>query len=303
MISHNMPIAGRIELAVCILGPLLVLAGVTVPGRLYCRHWDENLKARSTWLERLPEMEAHVEQARRTLLLFGTHDPAADRGSELTLAANKAAKVQGVVLRSVNVDRQQPGDGSDGLMDYRVTLSGEAALSSIIAMLDALERPPERCRVAHVTLRSRGGQPEETYEGDMVLVARTVAAGASSSTASDAPAPTWSQIDGLGDRLRSAGISIRAWAGEQRPPLKLEGLLNRKAPVAIAAPVEGVSLPLSIKLSGVIWGGKRPLAITDRGVFGVGDEVGGYTIGAIAEDHVELTDRRGRREKVSLYGD
>ena len=43
--------------------------------------------------------------------------------------------------------------------------------------------------------------------------------------------------------------------------------------------------------------------MTDRGVFGVGDEIDDFKIIAITDDKVTVKNRQGRREVLKLYTD
>jgi hypothetical protein len=56
-------------------------------------------------------------------------------------------------------------------------------------------------------------------------------------------------------------------------------------------------------LTGIVQDMKNPLALTDRGLFGVGDRVDGYEIVAIGNDHVLVLGANGRTETVKLYAD
>jgi type II secretory pathway component PulC len=56
-------------------------------------------------------------------------------------------------------------------------------------------------------------------------------------------------------------------------------------------------------LNGIIRDKKNPLAMTDRGLFGVGDTVDGYKILSIADDQVMVQGDSGRQETVKLYSE
>lgn len=54
-------------------------------------------------------------------------------------------------------------------------------------------------------------------------------------------------------------------------------------------------------LKGVVWNPESPLAFINKGVFSEGDEINGYRVQSIAEEHVILLDRRGHEVMLELY--
>jgi len=71
----------------------------------------------------------------------------------------------------------------------------------------------------------------------------------------------------------------------ERNPFDLSPL---KAPAAVTAQSE-VSSAQSFVLMGVLWGGVKPSAIINDNVFGVGETIEGWTVKAIEESMVVLT--------------
>ena len=297
MLSLKKLRSAQTELAVCILGPLLVLAVVTIPGRVYCRHLQRDLSTKEALLARLPGVEKQVAEAKKELGPFVANADD-DKASQLTLAVGQAAQTQGFVTRSVNVEKQA-GPESETWSDYRVTLGGEGVLRSVIAMLDSLENPSRHFRVAQVTLRTTGVDPETMYAGEVVLMSRSVSPTAQAGVALPAQGAIQAHFDEMGGRLDALVSSIRA-GSDKRAPLILRGMECRNALAAVEAAQE---VPLSLKLNGVVKDVQHPLALTDRGVLTVGDEVDGFKVTAIAKDRVELVNKQGQRSTVTLYGD
>ncbi len=291
--------SGRLELAVCIVGPLLVLAVIAIPGHLYCRHWRQNLADRQACLEQIPAMELQLAAARQALTPFAASSAEGDKAAELTLTAEKAAQDFGFITRSVNVEKPA-GAGAESWSDFRIVLNGTGPLNSIIGMLDFLEHPSRRFQVGQVTLKARGFVPQPIYDGIVVLSSRAMNSAAPSGAGPATPVVTAAQGIELTRRLGQLTASIRAWAEEKRSPLSIPKKADdRKAQVKTENPLKA-SL---FTLTGIIRDKKNPLALTDRGVFGVGDKIDGYQVLSIAEDHVLVQGVSGPPETVKLYSD
>jgi hypothetical protein len=291
---------GRLELAVCIVMPLLVLAAIAIPGYLYGWHVKQELMERSACLEQVPEMERQLAEARKVLQPYAVAGVKGDMASELTLSAEKAAQTFGFEARAVNVEKQ-PGSGAEAWSDYSVIFNGAGSLKSIIGMLDFMEHPSQRFQVRQVTLTAKGFIPEPTYDGDVVLTFRAVDPAAVSGTGGGtAPLPTSAKGAAEVARLGQSTALVKSWAEEKRSPLVVtlkSG--NRKESVKVEQPRP----PSLFILNGIIRDKKNPLAMTDRGLFGVGDVVDGYKILSIANDQVMVQGERGGKETVKLYSD
>jgi len=89
-----------------------------------------------------------------------------------------------------------------------------------------------------------------------------------------------------------AAPTVQYTAGQTRDPFS--SLLPQEVPAGIAAVARPgqaapVPEPPDLAVRGVIWGGLRPQALIDDGVYDVGDEVSGATILAIRRDGITVT--------------
>ena len=288
--------SGRAEFAVCIVGPLLVLGAIVIPGRLYCRHWDRNLAERRACLEQAPKLERQLAEAREALQPFAVAGAETDKPAELTLAVETAAQTFGFTTRSVNVAKQ----GEDrAWIDYRVAVNGGGLLKSVVGMLDFLERPSQRFRVGQVTLRASGFGLGATYDSDVILIARALTSVAASGTGGAGRPVTVAETASQATHLGQLVASVNAWLEEKRAPLIIP---ERAAPIQTAQAESSVQA-IPFKLNGIARDQRTPLALTDRGVLGVGDTIDGYTLQVVAEDHVVVRGPDGRVETVRLYRD
>jgi hypothetical protein len=291
--------SGRVELAVCLVVPLLVLAALAIPGHLYVRRLEQSLLERTACLERVPEMERKLVEARQVLRPFAVASAEGDKGSELTLTVEKAAQSFGFTTRSADVEKKS-GTGAQAWSDYKVTLNGVGSLKSIIGMLDFLEHPSRRFQVNQVTLNAKGFVPEATYEGEVVLTSRTVDPSPDTGGSGSVPKLTAAQGAERVVRLGQLTALVRLWSEEARSPLVIALKSEPRKEVERLEQRRPTSL---FVLNGIIRGHKHPLAMTDRGLFGVGEEVDGYKILSIADDQVVVQGKSGPPETVKLYSE
>ena len=74
-----------------------------------------------------------------------------------------------------------------------------------------------------------------------------------------------------------------------------------ESPKPVALPAAAAkAAERTFRLRGVVRGGKHPAAFLDDKVLLVGEELEGYTLTGIAEDHVTLKDSRGREHQLFL---
>jgi hypothetical protein len=291
--------AGRLELVVCIVAPLLLLAGIAIPGHLYCRHLGQKLQERQASLEQVPEMERQLAAALQVLQPFAVASVEGDKASELTLTTEEAAQNFGFVTRAVNVEKPA-GAGTEAWSDYKVMFNGAGNIKSIIGMLEFLEHPARRFQVSQVTLNAKGFIPEPTYDGSVVLTSRTIGpAGSGVGNGSDRLL-TAAQGAELATRLGQLTAAVKTRVEEKRTPLVIALRSEpRREPVKVEQP-----RPVALfVLNGIIRDKKNPLAMTDRGLFGVGDTVDGYRIISIADDQVMVQGESGHQDVVKLYSE
>lgn len=283
----------RVELAVCILGPLVVLAAILVPGRLYCRHLGQVVAERKAGLEQAPKLETQLAEARAVVTPLVTGGAEGDRPSELTLMAEKAAQAAGFSTRSVNVTKM--GEGT-GWVDYRIAIQGGGPMKSVVALLDTFDEPSRRARTGGVSLRAGGFGPGVPFDGEITVVSRTIAPAATSGAFVAGRPVTAAQAAGQADRLRQLTAAIKTWADQPRAPLVMPTPVVTKP----AGAMEHSETTVPFKLNGIARDKRNPLALTDRGVLGVGDQIDGYTVREVEEDHVVVTGPDGKPQKVGM---
>lgn len=307
--------AGRAEFAFCLLGPVVVFLAIMVPGRIHCRNVRQDLREREACLAQAPRMEQQLAEARKMLERFAPATGAADKAAELTLAADNAAAAYGFAARSVDVQKQPAG--TEPWADFKVLVHGTGTLQSVVGMLDFLEQPVRPFRVSRINMAAKGFYPEPIYDASVDLRCRIVEAPLQTGAVIPARPVTAAQAAQQTARLGQVVETVRAWAdvqhkalvappapsGEAAAPARVQASVP--ADVAESAGPAAVSEPAApaavFVLRGVIQNRAKPLALTDRGVFGVGDKVDGAEILSIGGDYVTVRDQRGRLEKIRLY--
>jgi hypothetical protein len=291
---------GQWELAICITVPLVVIIAMLIVGFVYGHRQERLIAQRSSLMNLIPVLEQKIMAAHKTLKPFVVPGVAKDMAADLSLSVSDAALKYGFVIRSSNVEKQ-PGSDAGAWLDYKLTLSGDGALTSLIAMLDYLGQPPYRFHAIQVSLGTTRLAPETTVSADLVLVSRVVGNRDGISEIGLVGDVTPTKAAATGEILFKAATGVSLWAAEPVTLLSLKNLQNR----VLYVPSESIaSEPDSLvpfRLTGVIRDGKYPVIMTDQGVFGVGDEVSGYKIEAIGEDTVSVTSRGGQRESLRLY--
>lgn len=287
--------AGRLELVLCIVGPILVLAAIMIPGMVRCRILQKQLFARQAALDQIPSMESQLAAARAVLRRV-TAAKESDGAADLTLAVDSAASMYGVSTRSVNVEKQTT---TDGWIDYRVAISATGPLPAFVGMLDFLEHPARRFKVLRVVMKPKGYDREAPYDAELVLFYRALLPSAPDATGRSHGAISSDVTDRQLVRLRQATEVIESWLNEKRP-LVVAVKSEQPGKPGRAEPVRPLR---QFVLNGLIRDGKNPLALTDRGIVGVGDRLDGLEIIAIADDCVTVRDMNGSTETVKLYAD
>jgi len=292
--------SGTLAIAFGVGWPLLLLAAIWIPGGLYCRNGRKEIEEREKRVRYVPKMERQAAEARAALRPFSSANPLGERTAALSLAVNQAAQANGFAARSVNVEKQ-PGSGTDPWTDCKVSIEGDCTLKSVIGLLDTLEQPQRHLRVRQVILRAKVMASETVYDGDLVFLSRVVPAAqvgmGGGGTKDDT---SLAKLDELGGRLSVLAADVKAGENARRAAiatLKLDG--RKPVPVPEAAP----DAPVTFTLTGIVRSKDAPMALTDRGVFGLGEEIDGYEFVAIGKDSVTVKNRHGRRVTIPLYRD
>lgn len=286
--------AGWADVVISVLAPLVVLAAVIIPGRIYCLSKSQSLAAREACIEQVPVMEVQLAEARRVLREFTETEAGVDKASELTLVAEKASQEFGFTTRAANVTKQASPD-TERWADYQLMINGGGSLKSIIGMLDYLENPVHRFQAKQVVLKANSIGASSQYEGSVVLSTRVLQPVPAASKPKRAI--TTAQAMEQSERFNRLTIGLKSWLSEKRDPL----LASNSSRTTVNPIAQSLKPSRVFVLNGIARDSRNPLAMTDRGVFGIGEKVDGYTIVDISNDQVILSDSNGRREVVTLY--
>lgn len=289
---------GRLELTFVILSPIAVFALIQALEYGNCRRLERELATRRLWLKLVPEMEQRLDAVRQQMgEAFRAVDDA-DGSSDLTMRVNRLAQESGFAARTVKLTKiAQPEGGGGVCADYHVVVGGEGTIPALTGFLDACERTgPRPFRVVRGRVESRPSSPEPLYDAEFGMVSRALhgekdppaAAMAGFHLREAEVARRGSEIDRLMETIRRRGLA-------QVGPLPIAKFRDRPA-LRVAEAVEA-----PFRLTGVIRDAKKPLAMTDKGLLGVGDEMGGFRIVEIRSDKVVVETPGGGRVLVELY--
>jgi hypothetical protein len=138
--------------------------------------------------------------------------------------------------------------------------------------------------------------PDPVYDVEAVFLSDALVA------QGPAASPLTGDLTARLGRLSEAAGALEARVGARKATLDTRKIDRKKAAVkeyvAPVIPDEAVGF----KLNGIIRDGRDPLALTDRGLFGVGDSIDGYRITRMGADYIEVVGRQGRKEIILLYG-
>jgi hypothetical protein len=197
-------------------------------------------------------------------------------------------------VKSINVEKIAP-QVAVSCNDYRIQVSGEGRMGSVVGWLDELDQPARCFRVAQLKMRPLKLGPSQVYELETVINARAIAMLSS-------PGEEWpGRIEPALDKLNALIVAVNILVKTKWQELDTRTLDERdrcaKEDTAVCAPLA----PLSLKLNGIVKDGHKSLALTERGVFEEGDILDGYRILNISTDHIVVVDGEGLQTMVRLY--
>lgn len=300
--KHGKVKTGHLEVAICIALPLVVILAIFLFGFFYIRSHERRLAQRTVLLNLVPDLEKKMGSAKRALKPFIAPGVGKDMAADLSLCVSDAAQKQGFAIRSSNVEKQiEPGAGA--WVDYKLTLSGEGPLTALIATLDYLGQPQRRFHATQLNIRSTQLVPETMCSADLILVSRVVTDQNGNYGVGQTGASSPAKVEAISLKVGKATEGVNTWVAEREASLSLKKLKSRVVNVEPAlASIQVEAQPqVSFRLTGVVGNKAAPMIMTDRGVFGVGDEVDGFKIESIGVDKVSLVSKSGHRETVRLY--
>jgi hypothetical protein len=283
----------RVELATCLLVPLAVLLAVIVGGYGYITREKKAVMKPVASLEKVPLLESRLSIAQKSLSSYRMKNGGKENG-EWSHRVSQAASVKGVGVKSINVEKIVP-QISVSCNDYRIQVCGEGRMAAAVGWLDELDQPARCFRVATLKMRPVKLAPNQVYELEAVINARAISMVSS-------PGEDWSgRIDPALEKLNKLTAAVNQMAKTKWQELDTR-ILDERDRCAITDKPSSTPLPvLSLKINGIVNDGRKPLALTDRGVFGEGDALDGYRIQKVANDHIVVVDGEGGQTIVRLY--
>ena len=291
---------GHLELVICLAVPLVVIFIMVLLGFLYERNQTRLLAQRDRLMTLIPILEQNAVAAHQALKPFVSLEGAKDMAADLSLVVSDAAQKFGFAIRSSNVEKQV-GAGNGSWTDYKLTLSGDGALTSLIALLDHMGQPQRHFCVAQVSLKATRLSPEMTCSADLILVSRVMTDQNYDFGLGPLRTINPAVAEELGAKVGRKSELVKAWATDTAIPLSLKQLQDRMAYEPTVTSQAQIEPLVSFRLTGIVREKNFPMIMTDQGVFGVGDEVDGFVIESIGEDKVSLVSKGGRHETVKLY--
>lgn len=291
----NLPVRTmRIELSVCLLAPVFVLALIAITGYGHIARLKREVAAQITSLAEIPLLETRLADAAKALDPYRLKNGGRDRNGELSLYVSQSGALHGMTVKSVIADKMVPV--SPAFMENRIVMGGEGTLGPLIRMLEDLNQPDRCFKVASLRIRARTFTPQTVYDVESVFVADFLGSSGADGT------PLSGNLEANLGRLCDGTQAVLAKSKAPKAMLDTHKIDSRKMVagekvVPLAVPDETVGF----KLQGIIRDGRAPLALTDRGVFGVGDYIDGYRVTKVADEYILVVGRQGRQERVPLY--
>ncbi len=283
----------RVELGVCLLVPFVVLIFIVLFGYGYVAREKRNVMRQVYELADIPLIESRVVGAKKTLSIFRISNGGKENG-EWANRISQAASAKGVVVKAINTEKVMP-ERSVSCHDYRVQVTGEGSMSALVGWLAEIDQPARCFKVGLFKMRPVKFNPFPVYEFESVFQVRALAL-------RPAPGPLLAgRMDAALEKLLALRLSVSALGKAAVQDLDTRELAQReKTPKVNSAivPLPGSAL---FKLTGIVNDERKPLALTDRGVFGVGDMVDGYKVVRVGIDQVIVENGAGQSQSVQLY--
>ncbi len=275
--------------------PLLILFGFTITAHVRLGRIEEDQARRTALLKTLASVEPALhagEAAARPFIAAVTS--AGDLTAELTQRASEVAQKSGFVVQSVTVDK--PDASAGGCVAGGVLkVQGNGSVSQIERFMDAFESVPMRFSAGEMKLRARSLQPP-VYDATIAIRTCEYTGNKSSPQPVKSDAEMRADMSQLAARLTKGSAAFQDKVA-QYSTHRLEMPAN---PQPGGARTSDRNLT-GFHLTGIIRHPVNPLALTDDGVKGIGDSVGGGKIVAIGDDSVTIADASGKRLVVRLY--
>lgn len=289
---------GRLELGVLLGGPVVVLCLVLGPWMLYARSAGQAIERRSERLIQCEAVERCVQRAEGVLAVHHLSNGGKERAVEINQKVNKVAGDEGLVVKSANVEKLTP-EGMAWCADFKTDVRAEGPMPAWIRSLDVWERGAPGLSAIQGRWRLSALLPEPRYEGELKLATRSLVKGGIGKPVLDAR--DRAAVLRACSRLDVQVSAMQDGLGRRWPSLDLRRLRGRIPMVRPERDPEAPEAEPDFRLNGVAMDGRKPLAMTDRGVVGVGDVLGGFTVMTVGVDFIEVRSARGTMYRVPLY--
>ena len=287
---------GQWDVLVCVGTPLFLILGIGSAELVLSGRNEHESEERRAVLKQIPRLEQQVRETRDLLAPYMIPEGGADKAAELALVIGQASKQFKFTVYSSTVDKL-PGEESDPWISYKVSLRGEGTFKAIVGLVDWLENSGHHFRIVTMSWKLKQYQPELVWEGECSLVVKSLRRKTAAATAVFTP----ERLAADSETLAVAASAVKAGMKYHPSPLPVQVLDSRGIFLEAEAPKVAPEPVGVLKLTGIVNEKKNPMIMTDKGVFGVGEETEGYTIEEIQADRVTVVSRSGRRETVLLY--
>lgn len=282
-----------LELAICILVPLLMLSLIGLIGYGIVSREKEEVQRKVAMLDLIPQLETQLASAQKALGGFRMSNGGKEN-AEWSDRVSQAALTKGVVVKAVNAEKVV-SQSVVSCNDYRIQVSGEGGMAAVVGWLDELDQPARCFKVATMNMRPVKVTPHFEYEVDGVVNARSIAM-------RSPPGPTLAGNNEMAlSNLAVLVVEVNSLARTKWKQLDVGRLEERERTVAADLPRTTRGRPLEVKLTGIVKDARKPLVMTDQGVFGEGDAFNGGKIIRIGSDHIVTENASGHQEIFRLY--
>lgn len=283
----------RVDLAICLLVPLLILVLVSLIGYGVVGSEKKRVLQVMAMLDEVPLLETQLAAAQKVLVHFRMINGSKEN-AEWSHRVTREALARGVEVKSINTDKVHT-QSVVSCNDYRVLVSGEGRLDAVLDWLDELDQPARCFKVSSLKMRAVKVVPRFLYEVEGVLNARSIAQHSQLGNATEG------LIEGALVRLRALVGVANTLVRTKRQKLDTSRVEAReRMHKDELRPVVKLT-PMAVKLTGIVKDGKKPMALTDRGVLGEGDALGGGRVFRIGADHIVIENVAGQQEVIQLY--
>jgi len=282
-----------IELAICLLVPLVFLIAIILLGYGYVVREKRAVMRQVALMDEVPLLEERLSAAQKSLSCFRMINGGKENG-EWAHRISQAASFRGVVVKSVNTEKITP-QVIVSCNDYRIHVSGEGRMAAVVRWVDEMDQPGRCFKLASLKMRPVKLGPVSGYELETVIQARSI------TMHSQPGEPLSGRMEPALVKLNELTLAVNELGKTKWQELDTHALDERDVRVNDNTVPITPAVPLALKLNGIVKAEHKPLALTDHGVLGEGDMIDGYRIIHVAADYVVVENGEGHQDVVQLY--